>query len=314
MMVKILNKLTLKFRGVRGSHPVPGEKTLKYGGNTSCIEIRANGNLLIFDAGTGIISLGDEMFEQHINSSNHTHLRQPMRFTIFFSHTHHDHTQGFSFFKPVYQASSICYLFGPKIFQEALEHGLGKAMVSPYFPVELAELPSVKIIRSLKEAECVIYPSKEANPQIVSLLKDMHAIEQAPLKVFVLKSLAHPNGGVYIYKIIYNNKSIVYSTDTEGFWGGDQKLIKFAYKADLLIHDSQYFHEDYISDVFPVQGFGHSTVQMATDIAKQAKVKKLALFHFDPSYDDKTIEKMEKIAKKDFPATFAAYENLIIEI
>jgi len=313
-MAKEWNKIILKFRGVRGSHPVPGHKTLKYGGNTSCVEIRANGNLLIFDAGTGIISLGDEMFTDHVNSSQHKHLRKPMRFTIFFSHTHHDHTQGFSFFKPVYQPSSVCYLFGPKIFQEELEHGLGKAMVSPYFPVELAELPSVKIIRSLKETECVIYPSKEANPQIVSILHDIKTIDSAPLKVYILKSLAHPNGGVYIYKVVYNNKKVVYATDIEGFLGGDRKLISFAYKADLLIHDSQYFHEDYISDIFPVQGFGHSTVQMATDVAKQAKVKKLALYHFDPSYDDNTIEKMEKIAQKEFPNTFAAYENLTIEI
>ncbi len=313
-MVKEKNKIILKFRGVRGSHPVPGAKTLKYGGNTSCIEVRANGNLLIFDAGTGIISLGDEMFTQYYNSSRHSHLRQSMRFTIFFSHTHHDHTQGFSFFKPVYQPSSVCYLFGPKIFQEELEHGLGKAMVSPYFPVELVELPSVKIIRSLKETECVIYPAQESNPQIVSVYNNIEAIESAPLKVFVLKSLAHPNGGVYIYKVVYRNKSIVYSTDVEGFLGGDKKLIKFAYKTDLLIHDSQYFHEDYISDIYPVQGFGHSTVQMATDVAKKAKVKKLALFHFDPSYDDKTIEKMEQIAKKEFPNSFAAYENLSLEI
>lgn len=314
MVSKNKEKIIIKFRGVRGSHPVPGKKTLHFGGNTSCVEVRANGNLLIFDAGTGIIELGDEMFRNYLNSAKDDLSRIPMRFTIFFSHTHHDHTQGFSFFKPAYLPSSMSYLFGPKIFQEELEHGLGKAMVSPFFPVEMADLPSVRIIRSLKESEAVIYSEEEANPQIVSFYQNSHLINKAPLKVYVLKSFAHPNGGVYLYKVVYHNKSIVYATDTEGYVGTHRKLIKFAYKCDLLIHDSQYFHKDYISEVFPVQGFGHSTVQMAVEVAKEAQVKKLALFHYDPAYNDDTVALMEKEAKKLFPNSLAAYENLTIEI
>jgi len=308
------NKIIVKFRGVRGSHPVPGKRTIKYGGNTSCIEIQANGNLLIFDAGTGIINLGDEMFKNYIESHSDELLRAPMKFTIFFSHTHHDHTQGFSFFKPVYIPSSICYLFGPKIFQEELEHGVGKAMVSPYFPVELSELPSLKIIRSIKETEVVLYFEEKANPEIVSLYQNNNLIQKAPLKIYVLKSLAHPNGGVYIYKIEFKNKSIVYATDIEGYIGGNRKLIKFAKGCNLLIHDSQYFHSDYVSSIFPVQGFGHSTVKMAAETAKEAEVKKLALFHYDPSYSDEDIDKMEKEAKEIFPNSLASYENLVLEI
>lgn len=83
MVSKNQSKIIIKFRGVRGSHPVPGKKTLHYGGNTSCIEVRANGNLLIFDAGTGIISLGDEMFKSYLNSAKDDFSRDPMRFTIF---------------------------------------------------------------------------------------------------------------------------------------------------------------------------------------------------------------------------------------
>lgn len=308
------DKIIIKFRGVRGSHPVPGKRTLKYGGNTSCIEIQANGNLLIFDAGTGIINLGDEMFKKYIASNDNELLRTAMKFTIFFSHTHHDHTQGFSFFKPVYIPSSICYLFGPKIFQEELEHGIGKAMVSPYFPVELSELPSLKIIRSLKETEVVLYFKEKANPEIVFLYQNNDLIKKAPLKVYILKSSAHPNGGVYIYKIEYRDKSIVYATDIEGYIGGNRKLIKFATNCDLLIHDSQYFPSDYVSSIFPVQGFGHSTYQMAAETAKEAKVKKLALFHYDPSYSDDDIDQMEKEAQKIFPNTIASYENLELEL
>lgn len=187
-------------------------------------------------------------------------------------------------------------------------------MVSPFFPVELADLPSVKIIRSLKESEVVIYSEEEANPQIISLYHNNHIIQKAPLKVYMLKSFSHPNGGVYLYKVVYNNKSIVYATDTEGYVGTHRKLIKFAYKCDLLIHDSQYFHKDYISEIFPVQGFGHSTVQMATEVAREAQVKRLALFHYDPSYDDDTVAHMEKEAKKLFPHSVASYENLTLEI
>src|SRR5919106_2711688 len=105
-------KFTVRFRGVRGSHPSPGPGTVRYGGNTSCVEVRAGNHLILLDAGTGIISLGNEMMKNHLPSKPE---RQLSAMTILFSHTHHDHTQGFAFFKPAYLPTTTCYLYGPQL-------------------------------------------------------------------------------------------------------------------------------------------------------------------------------------------------------
>jgi ribonuclease BN (tRNA processing enzyme) len=129
-----------------------------------------------------------------------------------------------------------------------------------------------------------------------------------------MRSLAHPNGGVFAYRIEMNGKSVVYATDTEGYVGGDQRVIQFAAGCNLLIHDSQYMPGDYMEGKTNVQGYGHSTVDMAAEVAKKANVGQLALFHFDPQYDDATIFEMEKRAQAIFKNSIAAYEGLEIEL
>lgn len=130
----------------------------------------------------------------------------------------------------------------------------------------------------------------------------------------MMHSLAHPNGGVFVYRIEHNGKSVVFATDTEGYVGGDQKLIEFAKEADLLIHDSQYMHAEYTKKAMPVQGYGHSSVDMAAEVAQKAEVGKLALFHYDPVYEDKMIADMEKRAKGIFKESVAAFEGLEIKL
>jgi ribonuclease BN (tRNA processing enzyme) len=107
---------------------------------------------------------------------------------------------------------------------------------------------------------------------------------------------------------------LVYATDTEGYSGGDQKLIRFAKGTDLLIHDSQYMPNDYVQGDVVVQGYGHSTVDMAAEVAAQAGAKRLALYHYDPFYDDSTVEKMEKRAQDIFKNSVASHEGLEIEL
>lgn len=307
-------KFLVKFRGTRGSHPSPGPKTVHFGGNTACVEVHAGPHLLILDAGTGIINLGNDLIKQHCASGKRVEERCPIFCTILFSHTHHDHTQGFAFFKPAYVPTSTCYIFGPRLLEEELEEGLRKAMVSPYFPVQLEDLSSVKNFRSLHEAQMILFESEDSPPKVLNYYRDNHSNISYQVRIRLMHSLAHPNGGVFVYKIEMGGKSVVYATDTEGYVGGDQRLIQFAKGAELLIHDSQYMHPDYVFGDIKVQGYGHSTVDMAADVAGQAGVGRLALFHYDPQYDDATVEEMEKRAQKIFPSSIAAYEGLEIEI
>ena len=302
-------KFTVRFRGVRGSYPAPGSGTVRYGGNTSCVEVRAGNQLIILDAGTGIIGLGNEMMSKYAGTMD-----EPVALSIFFSHTHHDHTQGFAFFKPAYLPTTICNLYGPGVRGTELEKGLSWAMVSPYFPVALSDLSSVLNIKSLHDSEVVLFEESCKTPKVMNYFRDNHVQVPFHVRVRVMHSLAHPNGGVFVYRIEMDGKSLVYATDTEGYSGGDQKLIRFAKGTDLLIHDSQYMPNDYVQGPVVVQGYGHSTVDMAAEVASKAGAKKLALFHYDPVYDDSTVERMEKRAQDIFKDSFASHEGLEIEL
>jgi len=308
------SKFTVKFRGVRGSHPVPGPGTVRFGGNTACVEIRAGKHLIVLDAGTGIITLGNDLMADHIATGRNIFERTPIRLTILFSHTHHDHTQGFSFFKPVYLPTTSCYLYGPRLTDVDLEGGLIKAMVSPYFPVELRDLSSIRKIQSIRKTEMILFDDPAQSPKVLDYFRDPEAKKTGGVRVRVMHSLAHPNGGVFVYRIEQNGKSVVFATDTEGYVGGDQRLIEFAKGTDLLIHDSQYMHSEYTKNAMPVQGFGHSSVDMAAEVAESAEAGQLALFHYDPVYEDKVIVDMEKRAKSIFKNSIAAFEGLEINL
>ncbi len=149
------------------------------------------------------------------------------------------------------------------------------------------------------------------------IIKRVSAFEEVKPKkneviISTLKLNSHPNFGVMAYKISYKDKSVVYATDTECYSGGSKKLELFAKDTDLLIHDSQYTTEDYLSVVSPKQGFGHSTFDMAFETAKAANVKQLAFFHFDPSYDDKKLTNIENSFIKKNKNCFFAKEGLEI--
>lgn len=297
----------IKFWGVRGSYPVPGKETVGIGGNTACVEIQINDELIIIDAGTGIIKLGDQLLKKY----NET--KKPLVATILFSHMHHDHNQGFPFFKPAYIGTSTLYFFGPKFFREDIAEVLSRAMLPPFFPVELSELSSTKTIRSISSNEVMVIRPGNA-PHIYNKFRDKFIVSNDDIVIDVLKGYAHPKGGVIFYKIKYKGKSVVYASDTEGYIGGDQKLIQFAENTDILIHDAQYTKEEYCDVNNLKQGYGHSSPEMAAEVAKEAKVKKLLLFHHDPEHSDAQIKNLEKKCQDIFPASAAAYEGLKIDL
>ncbi len=227
---------------------------------------------------------------------------------------HYDHTQGLPFYRPLFQPTTTAFFFGPKTLTHTFEAGVKRAMVSPHFPVELDDLQSIRILRGVKPNEVIVFQEDSEYPEVYLYPREHDLFKDAPVKIWIEQSYAHPDGGVYFYRIEYGGKSIVYATDTEGYCGGDLRLIQFAHGADILIHDSQYLPEDYMSEDYIVQGFGHSTFEMAALNAKKARVKKLYLYHFDPSYDDKTIDDMVKRARKIFRRTDAACEGLTITL
>ena len=304
------NEMKVRFWGVRGSYPVPGPSTLEMGGNTSCVEVTAGGHTIILDAGTGIIGLGQKLKADHGGGND----ARPIVAILLFSHTHHDHTQGFPFFAPTFMASSTIYIFGPRVLSKDLASVLSQAMLSPVFPVDLESMSALKVIRNVNEGEKIILGAPAEPPVVCKAQRSDEFCAEGGVEIEAHRCYAHPKDGVIVYKITSNGRSVVYATDVEGYQGGDQRLAAFARKADLLIHDAEYTDEEYVSDPLPKQGWGHSTWKMATAVATMAGVKRLALFHHDPNHDDKFLKQIEEKAQSSFKEAFLAKEGLEVEI
>jgi phosphoribosyl 1,2-cyclic phosphodiesterase len=303
------DEMIIRFWGVRGSYPVPGPRTMRFGGNTACVEVQAGAHTIILDAGTGIINLGGDLLRRARANGN-----RPIVATILFSHMHNDHTVGFPFFDPAYHGTTTLFIFGPKVFESDLEETLAHSMLPPSFPVGLDELASRKILRNINETDVVLIGGSLTDVQVMNLYHDK--VDPSPdlVRVRTYHSYAHPKNGVNIYNISWRGKTVVYATDTEGYVESDRRLVQFASGADVLIHDAQYRAEDYILPSKPKQGWGHSTPEMAISVAQAANVKRLVLFHHEPQYSDETLTEMEAEAQKNFPNTVSAYEGLELRI
>lgn len=309
-------KFFVKFRGIRGSFPTPGKETLLYGGNTACVEVNVNNHLIILDAGTGIIGLGEDLVIDHIASASNPYERKAINVTLLLSHIHQDHIQGFTFFKPAHIPSTNLQVFGYSDFDEELGEILSDLLFSKSFPLDLGDIAANLNITNISGNNEIIVLSSDFEQPILKTVssKDDFTPKGEEIIISCYKSSAHPQNGVMAYKIAYKDKSIVYATDREGYIGGDKKLSLFARNCNLLIHDAQYTEEDYQSAVSPKQGFGHSTFEMAMEAQKQSHAKQLALFHLEPSYCDEKIAAIETELKTKEPNCFVAKEGLEIEI
>ena len=305
------DELRVKFWGVRGSYPAPGAGTVKYGGNTACVEIRAGERTIILDAGTGIIPLGRELARRHA-----------LDVILLFSHLHHDHTQGFPFFVPAYMPNARLHIFGPDGTNESLRNVLEHNQSSETFPVSLREMAAWKEIQAVRESQVIVWSeagirvTESASVRPERSGSGVEGVDEDSLVIRIHKSYAHP-GGVYIYRITWRGKSVVYATDTEGYVGTDRRLVNFAKHADLLIHDAQYLEAHYRGQLagFPAtQGYGHSTATMACEVAFASEVGQLILFHHEPSYSDAMVAGMEATAKAQFAEVRAASEGLEIAL
>lgn len=278
--------LRVRFWGVRGSYPAPGPDTVRIGGNSSCVEVVAGEHTLIFDAGTGIIGLGKQMIAEQ---------RAP-RVHIFLSHFHHDHIEGLRYFAPAYNRAWRCHVYGPGEGASSVEKLLQRTMETRLFPVSLAELPARLDLHTL---------GKHQNIRIAG---------SPPIVVKARFSRAHPKVGVLLYRIEFNGHSVVYATDVEAPLGGHDDVVEIARDADVLIHDSQYTDAEYFDGGASKAGWGHSTVRMSAEIAREAGVGRLFLYHHDPSHGDRVVRQLERLAKSIFPNSQAAAEGVELRL
>lgn len=291
-MENMNDEFRVKFRGVRGSYPIANKDYLKYGGNTSCVEVNVGGQLIIIDAGTGLINLGNELMTDYIASGTNLYDRRPIRAILLLSHIHQDHIQGFTFFRPSHIPTTKLNIFGSTDYNETLADELAQLLFTKSFPLDLGDIAANLSMHDISETEYIVLRGEEIQVKRIENFEEIIPKEDEVI-ISCYKSYAHPQDGVMVYKIAYKDKSLVYASDKESYIGGDKRLAMFARNCDLLIHDSQYITEDYLNAYYPKQGYGHSTFDMALDCKKQANAKQLAFYHFDPSYND---EKLDSIA------------------
>lgn len=305
-----MSDFSVTFRGVRGSFPVANKNFYQYGGNTSCVEVKAGNRLIILDAGTGIVNSGDELFDNYISSSLDDINRTPMKATILISHIHQDHIMGLTFFKPLHIKSTKISVFGNPGSNSSLSEDLDNLVFGKTFPIDLSDIESELDIHNITNNDKIVI-SEDSVPQICPIGAET---KENDVVITYYKSYVHPQDGVMIYKISYKDKTLVYATDKECYMGGDKKFMKFAKDCDVLIHDAQYTTEDYLNPSFPKQGFGHSTYDMAVEAKKLTNAKNMFFFHYEPSYDDIKLNRIKEHYVTDTNNIFMAYEGLVFDI
>lgn len=275
--------MKIRFWGVRGTRPVPGKKTMKYGGNTSCVEISAGEEVMIMDAGTGIVNFGDEILKNKVE-----------KVSLFITHTHWDHIQGLPMFKPLYQKDFTLDIYGPETFSSELEKVLSKQMSPEFYPISWESLPSNKSVMQLKAQDTVDIGGQ--------------------MKVTAFN--ASHTCACLNYKIEHEGKVCIYATDNEWEKSGKNELMEIIKDCDLLILDTFFTDEEYygINGNASRIGWGHGSWQKGVEMAKRCNVKRLVMFHHGENRFDEELEAIEKEAKAVFGAVSAAKEGMVIDL
>ncbi|GEN12273.1 MBL fold metallo-hydrolase [Myxococcus fulvus] len=268
--------MDIRFYGVRGSIAVSGSRI---GGNTACVEVTSQGHRLILDAGTGLRALGESMMREPI----------PHDVTMFFSHLHWDHVQGFPFFTPAYLPTSRLTMYGPGANgAQALQSELAAQMQPPHFPVPLSTMRSK-----------------------MDFLSALHArtVEVGPFKVTPI-DVPHPQGCL-AYRVEADGHSFIYATDVElRMEDLSPEVARLFEGADVLCLDAQYTPDEYDGKKgIPKKGWGHSTMMDAAGVAKTVGARRLCLFHHDPAHSDEVLEDMAEQARTLFPVCEPAREG-----
>ena len=267
----------VKFWGVRGSIACPGQETLRYGGNTSCVEMRCGDRLLIFDAGSGLRPLGQSLVAEGRMDGD-----------LFFSHTHFDHIVGLPFFQPLFDPNNKIHLWaGHLVPDNTLKDVLSYMMAAPLFPVPLDVFRANCQYHDFRCGETL-----QPEPDLT--------IRTAPLD--------HPDGATG-YRVEYGGHAVCYVTDTSHTPGQrNADILALIQGADIVIYDSTY-----TDDEFPnFADWGHSTWQEGTRLCDAAGAKTLVIFHHDPSHNDAFMDRIATEADQARPGTVVAQEGLVL--
>jgi phosphoribosyl 1,2-cyclic phosphodiesterase len=279
--------IRLTFRGVRGSIPVPGPTTVVYGGNTACLELRfgAEDRLIIIDAGSGIRELADVMMKKDLP-------RGPIKTKLFLTHTHWDHIMGFPFFTPIYIPGTEIEVYGPVTYEEdTLDRIVGDQLRYRYFPVRIEEV----------HAKISYFPLKEGERDLGNGLKVTTKYLNHP--ILVLGYRFEFEGKVLctaydheLFRNVFDVKPEDPGYDPAAVKEGalaareeNEKVQKFYQGADILVHDTQYTHKEYLASKL---GWGHSSFEWAINSANKAGVKHLILFHHDIQRSDQELKRL----------------------
>ncbi len=267
----------IKFWGTRGSNPTPDEDKIKFGGDTSCVEVRTSENdLIIFDMGTGLRNLGKKIIS---DSSYDTTIH------ILLSHYHFDHIMGFLTFAPLFDSKYTINIYGDNKDTD-IKDLPDMLLQKNFWPVEKEMLKAA-----------INFKRIENNQININGTKITHTLH------------GHPNGA-NTYRLEHNNKSMVYCTDCEHPQGSlNPNVVEICNQADIVIHDAHYT----INDLINHKGWGHSSWKQAVDVMLTSHAKKLVLFHYSPDYNDNQVWEIEKNAKAKFPNTISSFQGLALD-
>lgn len=274
------DNFNITFWGVRGTVPAPGGKTLKYGGNTSCVQMTCGKRELIFDAGTGLYPLGEALEAKEAD--------------IFLSHTHIDHVMGFPFFSGAYDARFRLRVWAGHLLPEHTIRGvMGSLMRPPIFPLTLEDLRADLSFHDFRAGE-------EIGNEV---------FQRSGIRIHTLP-LTHPDRAT-AYRVDYAGHAACYVTDVEHRDSVvDARLAAFARDADVLIYDSTFDDKDF----HRFTGWGHSTWQHAVRLGMAAKVKHVVLFHHDPAASDAQLDERQELLNRMKPGSYVAYEGLTLRL
>jgi len=281
-MAELTEQFLVRFWGVRGSIACPGASTVRYGGNTSCLEMMVGGHRLIFDGGTGLRELGLTLLAEKAVEAN-----------LFFTHSHWDHIQGFPFFVPAFVRGNRFNIYGTVAPNgSTIEQRLNDQMLHPNFPVPLQIMGA-----DLKFCDLDIGETLH--------IGDI-TIENALLN--------HPGESVG-YRVTWQHHVAAYITDTEHYPDRlDDNVVALARNADVMIYDSTYTDDEYHDPKSSKVGWGHSTWQEAVKVAKAAGIKKLVIFHHDPAHDDDFMDQVAIQTQAEFPGAVVAREGMVLDL